>query len=181
MVGKDKVHTSNVTRTYLKIQDSTSNPNDLDKRQMCSEQYYTPVLVMVKMWNQLREQARNRQQSVQVTSMGRSGKPKTSGVTESIGSLKCIHLSISKESKDKVKSSEGSGIETDQAEQLDVLLNQSTKVLNKHHDTDETDASITSKWDRRPLSPYSNKDTQTEIIMAEKVILIQSILNNNQK
>ena len=59
-------------------------------------------------------------------------------------------------------------METDQAEQLDALLNQSTKVLNKNHDTEETDASLTSKQVNRSPSAFDNKDTQTEIIMAEK-------------
>ena len=47
------------------------------------------------------------------------------------------------------KTSEELGMETNQAEQLDALLNQSTRMLNKNHDTEET-------------------DTQTEVIMAEK-------------
>ena len=36
-------------------------------------------------------------------------------------------------------------METDQIEQLDALLTQSTKVLNKNHDTEKTDAIMTSK------------------------------------
>ena len=44
---------------------------------------------------------------------GKSEKPKT---TPDITEL-----------KDKIKSSKGSGLETDQTEQLDVLLNQSAK------------------------------------------------------
>ena len=38
-------------------------------------------------------------------------------------------MPISKESKEKVKSSEVSGMETDQPEHLDLLLNQSVKAL----------------------------------------------------
>ena len=34
-------------------------------------------------------------------------------------------------------------METEQPEQLDVLLHQSIKVLNKIWDTEETDASVT--------------------------------------
>ena len=61
-------------------------------------------------------------------------------------------------------------METDQAEQVDVLLNQSIKVLNKNHDTEETDASTTLKWDNRsPLpSPFDSKEIQKEIVMAKK-------------
>ena len=40
------------------------------------------------------------------------------------------------EFKDKVKGNEGSGMKTVQAEQLDALLNQSTKVLNINFDTE---------------------------------------------
>ena len=40
------------------------------------------------------------------------------------------------ELKDKIKSCKGTGIETDQAEQLDALLNQSAKALNKNHNTE---------------------------------------------
>ena len=36
-------------------------------------------------------------------------------------------------------------METDQVEQIDVLLSQSTQVLNNNHDTEETDTSTTSK------------------------------------
>ena len=43
-------------------------------------------------------------------------------------------------------------METDQAEQLTVLLNQPTKVLYKNHDTGETDAFTTSKRDNSSLS-----------------------------
>ena len=45
---------------------------------------------------------------------------------------------------DKVKSSKRSVMETDQTEELDVLLYQSTNVLNKNCDTEEIDASYTS-------------------------------------
>ena len=60
-------------------------------------------------------------------------------------------------------------METDQAEQLDILLNQSAKVLTGNRDTEETDASTTSKWDSKSSSPFDNQDTWTEIVMAEKI------------
>ena len=72
------------------------------------------------------------------------------------------------ESKDKIKSSEGSGMETGQVEQLDVCLNQSAKVLIKNCDTEETNMSTTSKQDNRSPSPFDSKDTQAEIVMAKK-------------
>ena len=53
---------------------------------------------------------------------------------------------------DKVKSSEGSGMVTDQAKQLNVLSNQSAEVLYKLHDDEETDDSTTPKQDDRPPS-----------------------------
>ena len=59
-------------------------------------------------------------------------------------------------------------METDQAEQLNVLLNQSTRVLNRNCDTKERDATMTSRWDNGSLPPFKNKDTQSEIVMAEK-------------
>ena len=59
-------------------------------------------------------------------------------------------------------------METDQAEQLLALLSQSANVLNVNGDTEEMDASTTSKQDNRSLSPFDSKDTQTEIIMAKK-------------
>ena len=74
-------------------------------------------------------------------------------------------MTIAKESRDKVKISEGSGMETDQAEWLDTLLNQSAKVLNKNCNTEETDISITGQ--QVPLL-FENKDNQTEIIMTKK-------------
>ena len=61
--------------------------------------------------------------------------------------------------KDRTKSSQGSTMETDQAKQLDALLNQSVKVLNKNCDTEEIDASTTSKWDNRSPSPFDNQDS----------------------
>ena len=80
------------------------------------------------MWTHLHEQIRAKIQSEQMT---RAEIPKTTvGIVEL---------------KDKTKGSEWSGMETDQAEQVDAPLNQSTKVLNKNCDTEETDASTTSK------------------------------------
>ena len=77
-------------------------------------------------------------------------------------------MPISKESKDKVQSGEGSGMEIDQSGQLDALLNQYVTVLNKNCDTEETNSSTTSKQDNRYPFPSDSKDTQTEIIMAQK-------------
>ena len=59
-------------------------------------------------------------------------------------------------------------MESDQAEQLDALINKSAKVLNKNCETEETDVSTTSKRDNMSLSPFGNKDTQREIVMAQK-------------
>ena len=46
-------------------------------------------------------------------------------------------------------------METDQAEQLDTLLSQSVKALNKNQDTEKTDASTISKWGKVPLPFWS--------------------------
>ena len=43
-------------------------------------------------------------------------------------------------------------METDEAEQLGVLLNKCTKVLNKNHNTEETNASTTFKQDMVPIT-----------------------------
>ena len=59
-------------------------------------------------------------------------------------------------------------METDHTKQLDALLSQSTKILNKNGNTEETDASTTSKRDKRSSSPFDNQDTPIEIIMDEK-------------
>ena len=72
------------------------------------------------------------------------------------------------ELKEKIKSSEESGMETIQVEQLDALINQSVKVLNKNHDTEDTDTSNTLKWYNRSMSPFDSKDTQIEMVMTEK-------------
>ena len=48
------------------------------------------------------------------------------------------------------------------------FLSQSAKILNENHDTEDIDASTTSKWDNRSPSPFDNNDTQREIVMAEK-------------
>ena len=56
----------------------------------------------------------------------------------------------------------------DQAEQLDVLLSQSMKVVNKNWDTEKTEASMTSKWDNTSPFAFDDRDTQTEIVMADK-------------
>ena len=44
-------------------------------------------------------------------------------------------------------------METNQAEQLDTLLNQSSKVLNKSQEAEETDIWTTPKRDNRSSSP----------------------------
>ena len=72
-------------------------------------------------------------------------------------------------------------MESDQAQLLDALLNQYAELLNKNHDTEEMDASTMSIQDSRYPLPFDNKDTQEEIIMADKGTLIQYLLNNNQK
>ena len=59
-------------------------------------------------------------------------------------------------------------MENDQVEQLDACLFQSLNVLNKNQDTEETNASVTSKWKNRFPSPFDDQDTQTEIVMTEK-------------
>ena len=59
-------------------------------------------------------------------------------------------------------------METDQEKQLDALLHQSAKILNKNHENEETDASTTSKRDNRSPSPFDNQDIKTGIVMAEK-------------
>ena len=59
--------------------------------------------------------------------------------------IEFIFIHYITELKDKVESSEGSGKEIDQVEQLDDLLNQSAKVLNKNCDSEETDVSTNSK------------------------------------
>ena len=48
---------------------------------------------------------------------------------------------LPKDSKYKVKSGDWLDMETNQAEPLDTHLYQSSKVLNKHQDTEEADAS----------------------------------------
>ena len=45
----------------------------------------------------------------------------------------------------KVKHSEGSGMEIDQAGQLNALLNESTKVLNKNQEPKGIDSSTTKR------------------------------------
>ena len=68
------------------------------------------------LWNQLHEQVRTKHQTKQMTKWEKSEKHKTfTFITESTDSWEGINMSISKESKDKMKSSEGSGMETDQA------------------------------------------------------------------
>ena len=59
-------------------------------------------------------------------------------------------------------------METDQAECLNVLFNQCVKLLNKNHNTKETDASTNSKRDKRSLSHFDNQDIQRKIVMSEK-------------
>ena len=52
------------------------------------------------------------------------------------------------------------------------------KVLGKKWDTEEIDASTTSKQDNGYPSPFHNKDTQTEIIMTERMDMTQLFSNN---
>ena len=58
-------------------------------------------------------------------------------------------------------------MKTNQAEELDPLLNQSTKVLNNNCNIKEIDASTTSKQDNRSPLPFNCKATQMDIIMDE--------------
>ena len=41
-------------------------------------------------------------------------------------------------------------------------------MLDKNHDTEETDASTTYKQDNRSPLPFHSRDTQIDIIMAEE-------------
>ena len=50
-------------------------------------------------------------------------------------------------------------METDQAEQLDALLRQSTKALHKIWDTEETNVFIASKYNNKSTSSFKNQDT----------------------
>ena len=59
-------------------------------------------------------------------------------------------LLLQKDSKYKVNCSDELHMETDQAEQLNTLLSQSSKAVNKNWDTEETSASTTSKWQNTP-------------------------------
>ena len=77
-------------------------------------------------------------------------------------------VTVPKDSRYIMNTSGESGIKTDQAKQLDALLNQSVRVLNKNHDTEEKYASMTSKWDNRSPSPFNSLNTQTKKTRAEK-------------
>ena len=77
-------------------------------------------------------------------------------------------MTVARASRNKIKSSDGPGMETDQAEQLDVLLSQPAKIQNQNWGNEETDASMMFKRDNRSPSPLYNQDTQTEIARAEK-------------
>ena len=52
-----------------------------------------------------------------------------------------------------------------QEEQLDALLNQSTKVLNKIQEAEETDALMTLRRDNRSSSFLDHQDIKTTIVM----------------
>ena len=79
-----------------------------------------------------------------MTKAEKSEKPKiVVCITGSIDSEKAICMPNWKESKGKVISSKGSGKETNKAEQLDTLLNQFMKEIDKSHDTEVSDASMT--------------------------------------
>ena len=54
-------------------------------------------------------------------------------------------MPISEESKYKVRGRKGSGMETDQAEWLDMLLHQSMNILDENCNTEETNTSTISK------------------------------------
>ena len=59
-------------------------------------------------------------------------------------------------------------METDQAVQLDVLLNKSSRSLNKSQGAAESDTSTTTKIDNRSPSSLDNSGTHTAIAMTEK-------------
>ena len=67
----------------------------------------------------------------------------------------------------KVKSSEGSVIETDQGDQWDAFIDQSTKVLHKNQEAKETNTSMISRRYNRSPSPLDNRDTWTAIMWAK--------------
>ena len=78
------------------------------------------------------------------------------GQTDSVSSQESKIFPVLKDAKPKVKLVMY-GMETDHTEQLAVLLSQSAKVLNKNWDTEETNASTTSKQENRSPSPFDNK------------------------
>ena len=127
-------------RTWLKMQSNVNKPLHLDKRKTCGRQYDMLPSSDVGMWTQLHEQIRVKILSKQMTKTGNTQKLKTT--------IDTVEL------KDKRNGGKGSVIEADQAEQLDALLNQSAKVLNKNHDTEEMDSSTTSKRNNRSLFPF---------------------------
>ena len=81
----------------------------------------------------------------------------------------------------KVKSSEGSGIESDQTEQLHTDLTQVLKVLNKNQGAKKVEAFTTSKRDNRYPSPLDSQETKAAIVMAKKKVLIYPQENTNPK
>ena len=101
------------------------------------------------------------------------------GKTDSIVLQLDTTATFPKDSQTEVKSSDGLGMETGQTEQLDTLLSQFAKVLNKNSDAKETDAFATSKQDNRSPSPFDSQDTETESVMTEKKG-IDLILTTNQ-
>ena len=122
MIGRHKLYLLNVARAYSNMQDGISDTLDLNKRQMCSGQYDTPPPPHGETWDQLQQQAKARQQLKQITNTVKSEHPKAvASNTEPYYSQEGMNMTIPK-SEDVVKSSEGSGMETDQAEQLHALL-----------------------------------------------------------
>ena len=121
---------------------------------MCGRQYDAPSPPDGGMWDQLHEQVKTNRKLLKPKSV--KNQKTLVRKTELINPHDNVDLSIPKAPKDKMKSREGSGMESDQVEQLDMLLNQSVKVLNKKCDTEETDASTTSKWNNRS-SPFNSK------------------------
>ena len=101
------------------MQSNTKTLSDLDKRKTCIGQYDVPPPSDCSTMVQLQEQIRIKIHSEQILKAGKSDKPKT---TESITKL-----------KDRAKSSEGSGMES---EQLDAILNLSARVINKNCKTE---------------------------------------------
>ena len=56
----------------------------------------------------------------------------------------------------RMASNDESGMETDQEEQLDALLNQPAKVIDRNQGAEESDSSTNSERDNRSTSQLDN-------------------------